>query len=338
MEDISKLTAGSKIGQASSRAALTALLALTAALGAVGAHAQDYPTRTIRIISPYPPGGNSDGPARLIANQMSPALGQSIVIENRPGAGGVSAVQEIMRAAPDGYTLIAADQGQWAITPALRPGVYDPVAVLAPITLLTTATMYFVVNQNFPARNLTEFVALIKQKPGAYQYGSSGNGTPHHLSMEVFKAGLGLDIGHIPYKGSAQSTLALLGGQVPIIVAGLASVSQHVKSGQVRLIAQVAPGRIKFTPEVPSVTEAGLTDYDFQAPLGLFATAGTPRAAIDKLNAAAIKALADPTVISRIEAGGAEPLTSTPEQLGERVRADVRRYIAAVKVSGAKID
>lgn len=311
---------------------------ISAAFAAL-ACAQDFPSRQLKIISAYPPGSSPDLLPRAIGHAMSLIIAQPVVIDNRPGAGGVIAMQELIKSPPDGHTLMNVDTTQWAIFPALRPGVYDPQKDMTPVSLINTGSLFLIVPEAFPARNLQEFVAFVKANPGKLSFGSSGNGTAHHLSMESFKAALGLDIVHVPYKGSNQSSVALLGGQISMMVAGLGSVRGQFK-GRLRLIAATTAQRSRFAPDIPAMAEArpGLADFDFRAEMGFFAPTGTPRPLIDKLAAVVQRAVQNPEVIQRIEAIGLEPASSTPEQLAELVRADIARYATAVKISGAKVD
>ncbi len=301
--------------------------------------AQDFPNRPLRIILAYAPGSSADILPRAVAHAMSLNLGQPVVIDNRPGAGGVTAMQELIKSPPDGYTLINIDPSQWAVFPAQRPGVYDPQKDMTPVSLIYTGSLFVLVQDSFPAKNLQQFVAVVKANPGKFSYGSSGIGTAHHLSMESFKAALGVDIVHVPYKGSNQSSVALLGDQISMMVGGLSYVKGALK-GRLRLIAATTAQRSRFAPDVASLAEAlpGVTDFDFRADQGLFAPAGTPKAIIDKLAAAVQRALQNPDVVQRIEAAGLEPLSSTPEQLADLVRADIVRYAKAVKISGARLD
>ena len=304
------------------------------------AGAQDFPNKPVRMIVAYPPGSGPDLISRAVGNAMTGNLGQPIVIENRAGSGGVLAIQELTRAAPDGYTLFSADAAHWAIYPALRPGVYDPQKDMAPVALINTGSYYMIVQDSFPARNLQEFIAVVKANPGKFSYGSSGIGTVQHLAVESFDAALGLSMLHIPFKGSAQQVAALLGGQISIMVAGTSSATAQLKSGQLRLIAGTAAQRTRAAPNIPSIAEAqaGLAELDFRAEGGYFVPSGTPKAIIEKLAAGIQRAADNAEVIRRIEGIGLEVQFGSAEQLANVVRGDVARYAKAVKISGAKID
>ncbi len=307
------------------------------ALSSVAA-AQEFPNKPIKILIPYPPGGVPDSIARAISAPVQAALGQPLVLDNRPGAGGMTAVQEFLRVPADGYTLLSGDAGLWGVLPALRPGTYDPEKNFTSVANISTNSMYITVRSDFPAKNIQEFIALVKSKPGQFQYASSGNGSLHHLFMESFKAATGLDMQHIPYKGSSQQVQALLAGDVPIGVGGGSATSPQVKAGKLRWLVATTRDRSKLTPDVPSMSEIGLSDLNFAGDVGYFAPAGTPRAAVNKIADAINKALQQPDVVQRVNTAFLEPLFRNPDQMAETVKADKERYAKAVKISGAKVD
>ena len=312
---------------------------LAAALAAFGsAQAQEFPSRAIRIIVPYAAGGVPDPLTRTLGSMMSPLLGQQIIVENKPGAGGVPAMQDLMRSPADGYTLSYADAGLWAVQPALRPGIYDPMKEFTPLGTAVMSIIFVVVREDLGVRTIQELIALAKSKPGQLSYGSSGSGSLHHLFMESFKAATGLDMQHIPYKGSSQQVQALLAGDVPIGVGGGSATSPQVKAGKLRWLVATTRDRSKLTPDVPSMSEIGLSDLNFAGDVGYFAPAGTPRAAINKIADAINKALQQPDVVQRVNTAFLEPLFRNPDQMAETVKADKERYAKAVKISGAKVD
>lgn len=314
-------------------------LAFAAALCTFAAQAQEFPSRPLKIIVPYAPGGAADVVARLIAPSMGEILGQQFIVENRAGASGIPAVEAAAKSPPDGHTLLIADAGQWAINSALHAKLpYDATKELAPISKVTTLSLFLVVHESVPANSLQELVALAKAKPGSLNYGSSGTGTVHHLTMEAMKAALGLDIVHVPYKGTGQSIPALLGGQVAMAISALPSIAAHVKSGKVKVLGANTQKRSPFAPDIPSIAELGIPDFDFPGELGLLAPAGTPRPHIDKLAAALAQAVRRPEAVQRLTAMGMEPVGGKPEELAAQIKADIRRYAQAVKVSGAKAD
>ena len=318
---------------------IVGLIGIVAMLGTNQVGAQEYPNRPIKIVAPYPPGGQADVIGRLICQHMGPLLNQQCVIENKPGAGGVPGTEFVVRSQPDGYMLLLADSGQWAIAPAMMAKApYDPVRDLAPVGMVTTSSIFIAVHSSVAANTLEEFVALARSKPGTLQYGSSGNATVHHLAMETFKAAMGLDLQHVPYKGAGQSVPALVSGQIPVVVAGLTNLMSFVKTGQVKLIGASTQKRSPLAPNVAGMSEVGATGVDFPGELGLFAPAGTPRAVIDKLSTALQTAVQTPEFATRTHAVGIEPAPSTPEQLAEIIRVDQEKYRRAIKVSGAKIE
>jgi tripartite-type tricarboxylate transporter receptor subunit TctC len=315
------------------------LLVFILGLFAVTAAAQEYPNRPIRVIVPYAAGGLPDTMARLVGQKMGESLGQQMVIENRGGAGGIVGTTEVAKASPDGYVLLVADVGQIAINPHLFAKLpYEPLKDLVGVSLLGTSALYLVAHSSVPANNMQELIALVKSQPGKLSYGSSGTGSIHHLATEALKVGLGLDIVHVPYKGTGQSVPALLGGQVSLLYAALPSIESHFKAGKVKILAVSTPQRSPQTPEVPTVAEAGVPGYDFVAEIGFYAPAGTPQDIISKLAAEAQKAVKQPDVAQRFKQLGIDPMGSTPEAYNAMNRASYRKYEGVVKASGAKID
>jgi tripartite-type tricarboxylate transporter receptor subunit TctC len=315
------------------------LLVFILGLFAVTAAAQEYPNRPIRVIVPYAAGGLPDTMARLVGQKMGESLGQQMVIENRGGAGGIVGTTEVAKASPDGYVLLVADVGQIAINPHLFAKLpYEPLKDLVGVSLLGTSALYLVAHSSVPANNMQELIALVKSQPGKLSYGSSGTGSIHHLATEALKVGLGLDIVHVPYKGTGQSVPALLGGQVSLLYAALPSIESHFKAGKVKILAVSTPQRSPQTPEVPTVAEAGVPGYDFVAEIGLYTPAGTPRDVVAKLSSQAARAVKTPEVVERFKQLGIDAVGSTPETLAQRNRANYDKYAGVVKASGAKID
>lgn len=314
----------------------TAALLLAALLCSAVA-AQEYPARPVRMVVPYAAGGQGDTSIRIVANALGSQFGQSFVVDNLAGSSGINAIQTVMRAPADGYTLVYNDSGHWAINPALYKKLpYDSLRDLAPVGLIATTGLFLVATASFPAGNLQELVAAVKARPDAYTYASSGVGSPHHLTMEDFKAALGLRLLHVPYKGSAQSIPALVGGEVSMAIASLPSVAGFAKEGKVKVLAVNSRNRSVFAPNLPSMGEAGIPDFDHSGGIGVFAPAGTPRAIIDRLSAALARAVALPDTVSRFAAAGLEPVpNSTPERLAETVVADRAKFLRIVRLSGA---
>lgn len=314
---------------------LQVLLVLLACLGL--ARAQDYPVRPVKIVVPYAAGGAPDVVARVIAQRLSEALSQQFVVENRPGAGGIGAVVAVAKSAPDGYTLLVADVAQTAINPHLFADLpYDTLRDLVPVTNIANSPLFVAVGASVSIASLGELIAYARGNPGRLSYGSAGIGSIHHIAMESLKAAAGIDIVHVPYKGSGQSVPAFLTGEVQVVVSALPALGPHVKSGRAKLLAATSPARSAQAPDVPAVSES-FAGYDFVAEIGLLAPAGTPARAVSTLSREATKAAAHPESAARFVALGMEPAASgTPEAYAERIRRNLDRFASAVKVSGAK--
>lgn len=320
------------------RSIFAAALGAVLALSASPAPAQDYPSRPITLIVPFAAGGSTDLVARLIAQRMSQELGQTVVVENRGGAGGNLGAAAVAKAQPDGYTILMGTVATHALNPALYKKMpYDPVKSFAPISLLVIVPNVLVVNPNFEAKTVAELIALLKANPDKYSYASSGNGTPLHLSGELFKSMAGVDMQHIPYQGAGPALNDVLAGQVPIMFDNLPSSSGHIKSGKLRALGVTTAKRAPSFPDVPTIAET-LPGYETYTWNALFAPAGTPQAAIDKLNAAANKSLADPAVQARLADFSASVVGSTPAELEAHVKAEVAKWAPIVKASGAQLD
>src|SRR5919108_2574316 len=315
---------------------LTAALLCLVSLAAI---AQEYPNRPVRVIVPYAAGGLPDTMARLVGQKMGETLGQQMVIENRGGAGGIVGTTEVGKAAPDGYTLLVADVGQIAINPHLFSKLpYQPLKDLAPVSLIGTSPLYLVAHPSVPVNSLKDLVALAKKEPGKLNYGSSGVGSIHHLATEALKAGFGIDIVHVPYKGTGQSVPALLGGQVALLYSALPSIAGHLKDGKVKMLAISSAKRSPHTPDVPTVAESGIPGYDYVAEIGLLAPSGTPREIIQRLAGEMAKVVKQPEVVQRFTQLGIDAVGSTPEAYATPNKSDYEKYAKLVKASGAKID
>jgi tripartite-type tricarboxylate transporter receptor subunit TctC len=313
---------------------------LIAALAfAASVQAQNYPTRAIKIIVPYAPGGLPDTMTRLVGGKLAEPLGQPIVVENMGGAGGINGVAEVVKATPDGYTLLVADVGQVAINPHLFSKLpYQPLKDLAPVSLIGTSPLYLVAHPSVPAKSLKELVALAKKEPGKLNYGSSGIGSIHHLATEALKAGFGIDLVHVPYKGTGQSVPALLGGQVALLYSALPSIAGHLKDGKVKMLAISSAKRSPHTPDVPTVAENGIAGYDFVAEIGLLAPAATPREVIQRLAGEMAKVAKQPDVVKRFTELGIDPVGSTPDAYAAMNKSEYEKYGKLVKETGAKVD
>ena len=306
---------------------------------ACAAHAQNYPSHPIRIIVPYAPGGLPDTMTRLVGGKLADSLGQPIVVENMGGAGGINGVAEVVKSAPDGYTLLVADVGQVAINPHLFSRLpYQPLKDLAPVSLIGTSPLYLVAHPSVPANTLKELVALAKKEPGKLNYGSSGIGSIHHLATEALKSGFGIDIVHVPYKGTGQSVPALLGGQVALLYSALPSIAGHLKDGKVKMLAISTAKRSPQTPDVPTVAESGIPGYDFVAEIGLLAPANTPRDVIQRLAGEVAKVVKQPDVVKRFTELGIDAVGSTPADYAALNKTEYEKYGKLVKQTGAKVD
>lgn len=317
---------------------LTLLTGAVACAGAAGA--QDYPTRPIRMVVPYSAGGLPDTMTRLAAVKITEILGQQVVVDNRPGAGGIGACELVARSTPDGYTLLIADVAQTAINPALYAKLsYDTLRDFAPVSLMGTSGQFLTANASVPANSLKELIALVKAKPGQFRYGSGGIGSVHHLSMEALKTPLGLDIVHVPYKGNGVAIPAMIGGEVALVFSALPAIEAHIKSGRVKLLAINTLKRSPQAPNVPTVGEVtGIRDYDYPPAIGVLAPANAPKAVVNKLAAAIAKAVHHPEVAGRYVTLGIEPVGNTPAQYLAQTRIDIAKYAKAVKAAGVKVE
>jgi tripartite-type tricarboxylate transporter receptor subunit TctC len=314
-----------------------AVTALALVVAGASAHAQDFPNRPIRMMVPFTPGGGTDLLARIVAQKMSEGLGQPIVVDNRPGANTLIASEALVRAAPDGYTLLM-QTNNLAANPTLYRGKipFDTLKDMAPVSLVAGNPHVLVVNPSVPAKDLKEFIALAKSKPGTITFASAGSGTVNHLSGELLKMLAGIDMMHVPYKGSGSVMPDLLGGQVNALFAAMPTVTGHIREGKLRAIAVTTPKRFRGLPDVPTIAEYGYPDYDFSSWFGILAPAGTPRPVIDRLQAEVVKALRDPGVQERLK--DYEIFGSTPDEFARFIRADIDKTAKIIKASGATID
>lgn len=314
---------------------LLAALGLTSAATAQEA----YPNRPIRLVVPFAAAGPTDIIARLVAAKMSESLGQQVVIDNRGGAGGNLGSDIVAKSPPDGYTLLMGTVATHAINSALYPKMpYDPLADFAPISLLVIVPGVLMIHPSVPAKTLAEFIAVLKAHPGEFSYASSGNGTPLHLSGELFKTMAGVDMVHVPYRGSGPALIDALAGQVLVMFDLLPSSLPYIKDGKLRALAVTTLTRAAELPEVPTMNEAGLKDYETYTWNALFAPANTPARIVTVLNRAANQAVADPGTRQKLVDLNAEVVGSTPDQLAEHVKRELAKWTPVVKSSGAKID
>jgi tripartite-type tricarboxylate transporter receptor subunit TctC len=317
---------------------LCAVALTAAAVMVAAAHAQSYPVKPIRFVIPFPPGGGTDTMARVMAPKLSEALGQQVVIDNRGGAGATIGTEIAAKSPPDGYTLLLMTVTN-AVGMSLYPNLkYDLVRDFAPVTRVATTPHILVVHPSVPAKTVKELVALAKARPGALVYSSSGSGSVSHLGGEYFAYLTGTKLLHVPYKGGGPSVSALLSGEVSAAFATMPSVISYVKAGRVRALALTTAQRSPSLPDLMTVTEAGIPNYDVGSWYGLSVPAGTSKEIITRLHAETVKLLNLADVKQRLDASGFEVITSTPEQYGEFVRAEVERWAKVVKMSGARAD
>ena len=296
-----------------------------------------YPQRAIKLIVPFPPAGATDIVGRIVAQKLGERFGQAVVVENRPGAGGSIGSDLVAKSAPDGYTLLMATSSTHSIGPALQKLPYDPIKDFAAITHVANVPNVLVVSPKLPVASVKELIEYAKARPGKLNFASSGIGTIVHLNGELFKMLAGVDVVHVPYKGTALSIPDLANGNVAMLFDSLASVLPHVKSGSVRPLAMNAPQRSPLLPEVPTLAEAGMPAFDRYTWFGMFAPAGTPADIVRRVQAEVAAALKAPDLRERFDAVGAEPVGSTPEQFVDRIRSDGVRWAEVIKSANVKV-
>jgi tripartite-type tricarboxylate transporter receptor subunit TctC len=306
---------------------------------ALTANAQTYPSKPIRLICPFPPGGAVDIASRSIAAELTKLLGQTVTVENKPGAGGNIGGVEATRAAPDGYTLFMTTSGINAINPALYAKMpFDPNKDLAPVAALVSLNNVLVLHPSVKANSVAEVIALAKAQPNALNYASSGNGTSIHMSGEMFKFFTKTEMTHIPYKGSAPAMTDLLGGQVMMMFDNIPSAIPYIKAGKLRALATTGAKRDPTLPDLPTLAEAGISGYESGVWFGLLAPAATPKDVIAKVNEAANKGLKSPEFVKRMTELGYLMMGGSPEQMADLLKAEVARWGPVVRASGAKVD
>ena len=319
-------------------ALLAVACAALAPAQAIAQPAQKFPDRPIRFIVPFPPGGGNDILARVLAPKMSEGLGQPVVVDNRPGAGGNIGADLAAKAAPDGYTIVIASN-QVTMNPALYAKLpFDIEKDFAPVALAASVPMVLVVNPAVPAASVKELVALAKAEPGKLNYSTPGNGTPQHIAFEVFNHAAGIRIAHVPYKGTGPAIADVIGGQVQATFGTLASLEQHVKAGKLRALAVATPKRSLTMPTVPTMAESGVPGYDVSLWYSILAPAGTPAPVLARLSAEIAKALAAPEVRDRLVGQGFEVSYLNPEQMNDLMKRDIARWGKSLKDVGIKLD
>jgi tripartite-type tricarboxylate transporter receptor subunit TctC len=321
------------------RTTLCTAAALAAALAPMMSSAQTYPTKPVRIIVGLAPGGGNDTMARMIGQKLSQTLKQQFVVDNRPGASGMIAAEVVSKSPPDGYTLLLGNVAMLAIIPNIQKKVpYDPLKDLEPVSLIATAPMLVVVHPSLPVTSVKQLIALAKAKPGQLNYASNGVGSSTHLATELFKVMTGTNMTHVPYKGLSPATTDLLSGQVPVMFSSAVAMTPHVRSGRLRAIAITGPNRSAALPQVPTVAEAGVRDYEAGSWYGILGPAGMDRTAVDLLSREIAAAVKSPDIQQRLDSEGVIGIGSTPAQFAQHIRKEHARVAQVVKSSGAKFE
>ena len=312
------------------------LIALVALTICCFSYSQDYPVKPIRLVVPYSPGGPVDIVGRIVAQKLTPALSQQVIVDNRAGGGGNLAVEIVAKSAADGYTLLMGANGTNAINPGLYPHLaVDPARELAPITMIASSPMILVVHPTLSAHSVKEFVALAKSKPGAINFASSGNGSTAHLASELLKSMTGINIVHVPYKGAGPALTDLVGGQVQTMITGVSSTLPYVKGGRLRPLAVSSDKRLAILPDVPALAEE-VAGYEVNTWYGVFAPVQTPRPIIDKLNRTLASLFATADARERLAALGAEPVTMPPEQFAAAIHKETVKWAKVIKDAGVR--
>ena len=309
------------------------------ALLATSALAQSYPTRALRLIVPFAPGGGNDTVARSIAQQISGGLGQPVVVDNRAGAGGVVGADAAAKAAPDGYTLFLGGVGSHAVNPSLNPNLpYDPVKDFAPVSLIASAPSVLVVNQGLNARSLAELTAMAKASPGKLNYATNGNGSSSHLATALYETMAGVQMVHVPYKGFGPALTDILSGQVQLMFNSIVALVPQIKAGKVRALAVTSRNRSALLPDIPTLSESGLAGYEAGSWYGILVPAGTPRDIVMRLNAEIVRAVKQPELRERLAGEGADPIGGTPEEFSAHIRTELARMGKLIKDARIKVE
>jgi tripartite-type tricarboxylate transporter receptor subunit TctC len=319
--------------------ALDAILALTCACATAQAAEQPFPAKPVRMISPYAAGGGSDTLARILAQKLYESWGQPVIVDNRPGGGGILGAETVAHATPDGYTYLVTPSAVLTINPHLYSKLrYDTFKDFAPVSMATNSPYYLVVHPKVPVGTVKELIVYAKANPGKLNYSSSGSGSSTHLAGVLFGNMAGVDMVHIPYKGAAPAVVDLLAGNVQLRFGSVVPVLPHVRSGRLRGIAISSAKRYGPLPDVPTIAESGLPGYKVESFYAVVAPAGTPKAIIAKLNAELVRSLKTPEVAAHMAADGAEVIASSPDELAKALREDYERWAKPVKDSGARVD
>jgi tripartite-type tricarboxylate transporter receptor subunit TctC len=318
--------------------AAMAVAVTVGAWSAMPAWSQAYPTKAVRIVVPFAAGGPADIYARVVGEKLQSALGQPFVIENRPGGGAIVGTDAVAKSAPDGYTLLMMSNTHTVNESLFAEKPYQLMRDLVPVAPVNSSDLVMVVHPSVPAATLREFLALAKAKPGGLNYASSGPGTPYHMAGELLKAMAGVDIVHVPYKGSSGARSDILGGQVQMMFDAITTMAPNVRAGKLKALGTSGKARSAVLPEVPTLNEAGVPGYDAVIWLGIMAPAGTPRAVVERLNAEITKAANTPEMKEAWAKQGAAAMSMTPDEFGRYMREDIDKWARIVKISGAKPD
>ena len=314
-------------------------VALACALAAVAAPAQQYPTKPVRWIVPFPPGGGTDVISRAIAQKLTEAWGQQVIADNRPGSGGTIGLAAATKSPADGYTVVLGQLANVAIAPALYTRLpYDPVKELQPVTLVLSAPLILVAHPSLPAKNTRELLALARAKPDAITFGSPGNGTTGHLAAEVIKSTTGVKMTHVPYKGASPAITGLLGGEIAIYVSSIPPALPFMKAGRLKALGVTSAKRTATLPDVPTIAESGLPGYEVTNWYGVMVPAGVPKEILARLHTEIVRILQLPDVRQRFAGEGGDVAPNTPEQFAAFIRSEITKWDKAVKDSGARVD
>ena len=315
------------------------LLLIVACACNVAAHAQTYPTKTIRMIAGFPPGGGTDTMARMMAQKLSEYLGQSVIVDNRPGAGGAIGAALVAKAPPDGYTLMLGSSSPLTVSPSLVSNLpYNPMTDFSPISVLSTTPNMLAVHPSLPVKTVKDLIQFARGRPGQLTFSSSGNGGSGHLAGEMFNSMAGVKMLHVPYKGTAPAAIAVISGEVTLTFGSLVTMLPHYRSGRLRGIAVTGAKRSPSAPELPTVAEAGLAGYEAGPWHAILAPPRTPREIVARLHTEIVKALRDPVVVEKLTAEGAEVVGNTPEQFTEYMKTDLQRWAKIIKAANIRVD
>lgn len=315
------------------------LIACSATGNTYAQSAANYPSKPVRFIAPFPPGGSTDLLARLVAQKLTEAWGQQVIVENRGGAAGTIGVELAARAAPDGYTIVMGHVGTFGVNPTLYPKLsYDAIRDFAPVTVLATVPNGMAVHPSLPVKTARDFIALARARPGELLYASGGSGSASHLAGEYFKLLTKINMVHVPYKGTAPAMISMISGETTMTITGMVALGPHVKSNRLKLLGVATMKRLSIAPDVPTIHESGVPGYDANQWYGVLTQAAVPRDIVNKLHADIVKVMARADVRERLAADGAEAVANTPEQFAAHIKAEIARWAPVVKASGARPD